>query len=101
MFRRSARWLKRALALLLLVACVLLAVSNREEVTVSLFPLPYEATLRLFILIILCFAGGALAGWLTASRKLLKQMRLLSELRARNDALENEREAAALTPPAA
>ncbi len=69
---------------------LLLAVNNREPVKVSLFPLPYEATMPLFLMIILFFLGGIFAGGLVMSLKTLRIAGMLRRQRTRNNAVENE-----------
>ncbi|MCB2081645.1 MAG: DUF1049 domain-containing protein [Hyphomicrobiales bacterium] len=40
------------------------ALSNREQVTLSIFPLPYEVDLPLFVPLLFTLACGLLLGWL-------------------------------------
>ena len=69
----------RAIKLLLIavfsVVFLDFAIVNRETVHLSLFPLPYAADLPQFLLILLCFALGALVGGFAVNMKLLKSSR--------------------------
>ncbi len=86
--------LKRIINVVLIAAVsvifILFAVNNRLIVTISLFPLPYEADLPLFILAILAFALGVITGGLIISLKFSKARRLARAEHKRVVALENE-----------
>jgi uncharacterized integral membrane protein len=69
---------------------LLLAVNNREPVKLSLFPLPFEATMPLFLIVILFFLTGLFAGGVAMSVKSLRLSRMLKKQRNRNNAVENE-----------
>lgn len=79
-------------AVLLTVTALLLlfAVNNHAAVVVSLFPLPYEAQMPLFLIVILFFCAGMLAGGAALSIRALRMYRLLAASRERQHALENE-----------
>ena len=80
----------RAIILVCAVLLVLFAVSNRETVSLALWPLPFlvEAPLYLLFLLSLLVGGllGALATWLAGRRN----RRELRQRRRRIDALERE-----------
>lgn len=86
--------LRKILAWLLLglVACavVAFAVVNRAEVHLSLFPLPYEIGLPAFLLVLLTFAAGVLAGGAALWRKLHRVRRQLSLETRRAKALADQ-----------
>ena len=81
---------------------VTFAVSNRQAVSLTFFPLPYEINVPLFLVAIFLFAAGALTAWVLvrfsmvrermAHRKALKRMQALeseiSQLRADQLALQ-------------
>ncbi|MFT6077935.1 MAG: putative membrane protein [Myxococcota bacterium] len=52
---------------------VAFAFNNRQNVVISLSPLPFEVETRLFLLILFCFFGGVLAGFLSCSVSLTKE----------------------------
>jgi uncharacterized integral membrane protein len=56
------KFLSRALFLLFILLGVLIAVSNRQPVQLTLWPLPHEVTLPLFLLVIALLLAGVLAG---------------------------------------
>lgn len=86
--------LKRSFKTVCIVAITLLflafAINNRQVVNISLFPLPYDADLPLFLLAILCFGGGVIIGGITASIRYSKAKRQAKAERHRIEALENE-----------
>jgi len=47
--------------------------NNHQNVTISLEPLPFEVETRLFLIILLCFFGGVLTGFLCSSVALTKE----------------------------
>ena len=75
---------------IILSVLLLFVVNNHANVTVSLFPLPYEAEMPLFILTVLFFCVGMIMGGAMLSVKMLRLKRLLALFRKRSMALENE-----------
>lgn len=69
---------------------IIFAVSNRNAVTVSLFPLPYELQIPLFLLALVAFAGGVIAAWLSVSLKLSRIKHLSHRAQKKIVALENQ-----------
>lgn len=69
---------------------VVFAVSNREDVAVSLFPLPYEMLIPKFLLAVLSFVLGAVFSsvWLWVPFARLKRAR--KRLQKRVETLEQE-----------
>lgn len=86
--RRALRWLGRVPLAVLAMFLVVLAVSNRDRVTFSLFPLPYELEMPLYVLLLLVFVAGVVVAYFTAARRLWRLNRLLHQTRARVQALE-------------
>lgn len=82
--------LKFWVAVLLTLLLVLFAIVNREFITVSLFPLPYELELPKFLIAILCFGAGVLVGGMMMSLKLSRALRVSHRSHQRAIALENE-----------
>lgn len=64
-----ARWIKWGI--LILLGCILLAfaLSNREYVTVSFFPFPYEISLPFFVMLLATLGAGVVLGWTVSSRQ--------------------------------
>lgn len=88
------RWLSLLLSVPFAVVVVLFAVHNLQPVTISTFPLPFEVTLPLALLVLAGIAAGFLAGgflsWLYSARGRFQAMRD----RARVSQLEKELAAA-------
>lgn len=74
----------------IIIIAVTLAVSNRGKVDLSLFPLPYEISMPLFMFAIITFALGITFGWLIAKLSILKYRKISKEANKRAGALENE-----------
>jgi uncharacterized integral membrane protein len=60
---RTFRWI---LIGLLAIALIIFAVDNRQVVTVSLWPLPIEASMGLYLVVLLTLLAGFLLGELMA-----------------------------------
>ena len=86
--------LKRTIALFLLLAIAgtfaVFCISNRESVTLSLFPLSYTIELPLFLLMLLSFIMGAAAAGIAAGFSSIGRTWELLRSRRRIYALENE-----------
>lgn len=84
------RFLRYCLLVLLTLFFIAFAISNREAVSLSFFPLPYTAETPLFILVLIAFVLGAavaaLVGFLTSLRKKFDHL----SAQHRVAALENE-----------
>ena len=84
------RILYRAVLLAVAVVVILFAVSNRETVSVGLWPLPFLADIALYLLcflsLLIGFVLGVWAGWAGGRRG----RRELRDHRQRNEALERE-----------
>ena len=91
---RTFRWI---LIGLFALALVIFAVDNRQVVTVSLWPLPIEASMSLYLVVLLTllvgFLIGELAAWMNGHR-----WRREARLKAKRID-ELERELAAQSPP--
>lgn len=84
------RILYRAVLLVLAIFLILFAVSNRETVSVGLWPLPFLADLPLYLLCFLSLLVGALIGVVAAWAVGRHDRRELRARRRRIDALERE-----------
>ena len=84
------RILYRAILLVVAVFLILFAVSNRERVAVSLWPLPYLADIPLYLLMFLCLLIGAAIGGLAAWIAGRRDRRELRSRGRRIEALERE-----------
>lgn len=84
------RIVSRAIFLIAAAILVLFSVSNRESVSVALWPLPFLVDLPLYLLCFLCLMIGGMIGggitWATGHR----HRRELRSLRRRIGALERE-----------
>jgi len=80
----------RAVFLVVAVFLILFAVSNRESVSVALWPLPFLADLPLYFLCFLSLVVGALIGSLAAWIARRRDRRELRARRRQIEALERE-----------
>jgi uncharacterized integral membrane protein len=83
-------YVKSILFWLLLALFLAFAIDNRTSVQLSLFPLPYTASMPLFLLAILCLALGAVLGGLAVSSRAMRARRKEHDAQKRIAALENE-----------
>jgi uncharacterized integral membrane protein len=91
---RTIRWILIGLVAL---ALVIFAVDNRQVVTVSLWPLPIEASMSLYLVVLLTLLFGFLLGELIAW---MNGRRWRREARLKAKRIEElERELAAQSPP--
>lgn len=90
MFSSLKRTLKFILIAFIAVVFVTFSVVNREFVDISLFPLPYSATMPKFILAMLCFVFGFLFSWVALSLKITKSNHALKTEHNKVVALQNE-----------
>ena len=91
---RTFRWVLIGLVAL---ALILFAVDNRQTVTVSLWPLPIEATMGLYLVVLLTLLAGFLLGELIAW---MNGHRWRREARQKAKRVEElERQLAAQSPP--
>ena len=91
---RTIRWVLIGLVAL---ALVIFAVDNRQVVTVSLWPLPIEASMGLYLVVLLTLLAGFLLGELIAW---MNGHRWRREARQKTKRIEElERELAAQSPP--
>ena len=84
------RILYRAVFLVIAIVLILFAVSNRETVSVGLWPLPFLAEVPLYLLCFFSLLIGALIGLVAAWIAGHPNRRELGARRRRIDALERE-----------
>jgi uncharacterized integral membrane protein len=91
---RTIRWVLIGLVAL---ALVIFAIDNRQVVTVSLWPLPIEASMGLYLVVLLTLLAGFLLGEIIAW---MNGHRWRREARLKAKRIEElERELAAQSPP--
>lgn len=78
------------LTVALVAAVAVFAAANRANVAVSLYPLPYEISSPLYLLILLAFALGVLVSWAMMLGAQWKMALELHRARKRAEALEGE-----------
>ncbi len=57
---------------LALIFIITFMVSNREQITIHIFPLPFTIETRVFVMMISCFLLGLALGLLLLSRNIIK-----------------------------
>lgn len=85
-------YLKKIIFVLFAAFFAAFAVANRQAITIVLFPLPYSATMPLFLFSMLCFALGAVVIGIIMSARSVKNRRLYNHEKKRTAALNNELE---------
>lgn len=65
--------IKSTILAILLICVVIFIINNRQMVTMSLFPLPFEIEIRFFLLLAVTFFLGMLFGLIFCSESLLKK----------------------------
>lgn len=79
------RILRIIFILFILAAVITLAVSNRAVLSFSLYPLPYEISMPVFLLLFIVFFAGATFGMLLMLRR---QWQLKRQLKSQKQALD-------------
>jgi len=81
----SLRLLNTILAVTAALIVVLFAVSNREEVDITLWPLPLQVTLGVYAVVLIAvlvgFFGGVVAAWLAGGSVRRDRRRLKTQVR--------------------
>ena len=92
-------WLLRLLGLVLAALVVLFALSNRQPVTIGLWPLDEGMVLAVYLAVLVPLLVGLLLGWALAGRSgLARQFRMRAQAR-RIVELEQSLAAARGSPP--
>lgn len=84
------RWLRWLFTLAVTLLLVWFAVINRHDVTLSLFPLPYELSLPACLFMVVFFMAGFGLASLCGGLRRISQKSQLATQRRRADALEHE-----------
>jgi len=79
------RFVNTVIAVIVALAVILFAVSNREEVEITLWPLPFQANMGVYAVVLLAvlvgFLGGMAAAWLAAGSVRRERRRLRGQVR--------------------
>ena len=93
------RLLNSAIGLFFAFACVSFAVSNRDAVTISLWPFPFSVDLGLYSIVLACLLGGFVFGcffaWVAAGkhrRRARKQQAQIRRLEAKIEGYSHQLE---------
>jgi len=84
------RLLTSVVALFVAFVCVSFAVSNRDAVTISLWPFPFAVDLGLYSIVLASVLGGFVAGYLVAWVAAGKHRRRVRKQKAEIHTLEAE-----------
>ena len=72
-FRSIIRTIRAIILSLLLIILVIFMVDNREIITISTNPLPFEIEIRIYLLMIFFFLLGMAFGFLAFSQTMIKK----------------------------
>ncbi len=72
--KSTIRTIKTIILSLILICLIIFMVNNREDVTLHLFPLPFEIQTRVFMVMIFFFLFGMFFGMLACSKSLLTRI---------------------------
>jgi putative membrane protein len=79
------RFLNTVIAVIVALAVILFAVSNRQEVEITLWPLPLQIDTGVYAVVLMAvlvgFIGGMVAAWMAAGGVRRERRRLRSEVR--------------------
>jgi len=67
------RIINKFIFILVVALIMVFCLNNHQDVTISLAPLPFEVEAKLFLIILFCFFGGILIGFLCSSLALTKE----------------------------
>lgn len=89
------RFLNSFIAVIVALLVILFAVSNRQPVSIEIWPLPYQLSLGLYAVILLTLALGFIAGavgmWLVGGQKRRELRRLRRQTRDLEESLARQR----------
>jgi len=88
------RWLSWLAIALVALICTVFAVSNRDVVTLTLWPFPFALTTQLYLVVLLTVLAGFLVGLLVGWIGSWRVRRAARERKRRIDTLERELAAA-------
>ena len=90
MFSSLFRLIRLAVFILLLLVVVLFTISNRGDLTLSLYPLPFEISLPTYLFFLLTLASGYLLGMLSNGISTIRHKNTAKKSRIKADALSQE-----------
>ena len=90
MFASFYRLTRLTLFILLVILVITFSVSNRDDVLLSLYPLPFEINLPLYLFFLITLIAGYSWGALSNGFNALKHKRQASKQAGKLDALEQE-----------
>ena len=90
MFGRFFRLLRLTVLLVILLAVIIFTVSNRGEVDLSLYPLPFEISLPVYLFFLLSLGAGYLWGMFSNSVAILRHKHTAKKQTAKATALSDE-----------
>lgn len=90
MFSSLFRLIRLTLLTLILLAVIVFTVSNNSDVTLSLFPLPFEISLPTYLFFLLTLLLGYVAGMLSSGLKTYHFKREAKKEHRKVEALEQE-----------
>ncbi len=90
MFASLFRVIKLTLIILLLLIVVVFTVSNRGDVVLSLYPLPYEIALPTYLFFLLTLTVGYMVGTFFGSMHSFRHKRIAKKEHQKVEALQEE-----------
>jgi uncharacterized integral membrane protein len=87
------KYVWRLFGIVAAIILVVFAVANRETIPVSLWPLPWDVAVPIYVLVLAALALGVLAGGIGAWRAGGRRRRAARAAARRADALSEENEA--------
>ena len=79
------RFINTIIAAVVALVVILFALSNREEVEIALWPLPFHVTLGVYIVVLVAvlvgFVAGVVAAWMTGGTVRRERRRLRAQVR--------------------
>lgn len=74
LIRSILRIIRSVILSLFLICLVVFMVNNRDDITIHLYPLPFEVETKVFLMMILFFIFGMLFGLLACSQNIIKRI---------------------------
>ena len=93
------KFIRRLIAVVVLILLVVFSYANPGAVTVSLYPLPFAAEIPLFLIVIGMLIVGVVVGGIVTWPDMLRHRRLARRRRQRIEALEAKLAAMQPLPP--
>lgn len=90
MFTSLLRLVRLTFLLLILLGVIVFTVSNRGDITLSLYPLPFEVALPVYLFFLLTLAIGYVWGMFSSGLSTLRHKRTAKKQQAKAEALSQE-----------